>query len=727
MTPSTRNEGINRDNTLTPKRIVTRVRALGLAHSRNSIVDSNDFDNFTSDTVRHKITITRRRKLERTIDTVTPRRVRITRKKLIAVRPIEPTPTLAIITTGFFTAPSDYSDEYEEEDNTEDEDTEEDIEDDDHPITTTTTTTITTSTTTTVTPSLEVTPDDIESNPDEELIEFKTPVLDVTSVYEVPEPMPVIITDNFFFPPTEDEDEDEDENYDDDNYTETTTSDDLSSIGDISDPSNERNDTVKDDTRLEDVDDDDTTTVITDVDEEDHANPDKEFVTLDEDLKSNRDTDIDVSVNTATLSSILTTTESIDIVDDDDGNELAISDSTDETSSDIVEITTALPEEETTTPIEEEDTSSLRENETTPVSDEETTVIKEVETTPMKEEDVTSLREKEKLSIETNDLTKEMNLTDIFVSDDKINITTISEESVEQTTMISDVIEQPVTTISKTIDTNVERNSVTTSTDDAIEDFDSTSDIGASMNDFTNIDQTPNSEEERREDNEILTVKPIESHDEFEIPSILVTEKTSDTILDNLSESKVPYTGTIVTSNPTISSNFDTNSYIPSVIPLDRDYTTSNKPDLRIDATNVLTLNLTKTVPSSKPENVEAGPSDDLYLSFTSPYLPEIVKSNSKTIDIESKKSMSQNIPLEPSTSIYYTETIVTSTRLRTYTYIVTKLNGLETQVTSSTTIKPKVTTLTLTMPITVTVTPTMESSVNAHSSMCNTVTVFGE
>ncbi|XP_046630422.1 uncharacterized protein LOC124310473 isoform X1 [Neodiprion virginianus] len=57
----------------------------------------------------------------------------------------------------------------------------------------------------------------------------------------------------------------------------------------------------------------------------------------------------------------------------------------------------------------------------------------------------------------------------------------------------------------------------------------------------------------------------------------------------------------------------------------------------------------------------------------------------------------------EPTASVYYSETVVTSTRLRTYTYVVTKLNGLETEVTSSTAVKPKVTILTLTVPVTAT------------------------
>ncbi|KAL2719459.1 63 kDa sperm flagellar membrane protein [Vespula squamosa] len=705
LTPSTRNEQINRGTTQIPKRIVTRVRPLGLAHSRHSTTDINDLENITSETARHKITITRRRKLEPTISTVTPKRVRITRKKLIAVRPIEPTPTLAIITTGFFTAPSDYSDEYEDEENTE-----ENIEEENHPTTT---------------PSLEETPNVIESKPEEELNEFKSPILEVTSVYEVVDPMPVIITDNFFFPPSDDEEE---ENYED-NYTETTTSDDLTT--DISTLLNEQNNTVQDDTRLENVDN---TTVMSDVNEENLTNPVTEFGTLNEDVISNTDTDIDISVNTATLLPSVTIKESTNIFNEEDVNTLTILDSTNETSYEIMEITTSSPEEETTpieeeetTLLQEEETTSLQEKETTPVQEEETTIVEEKETTPAKDEEIISLHDKEKLSIKTNDVITEITLSDmpdIFISADKTNTTIISEEFIEQSTTVSDVIEQPVTTISETIETNIERNSVPLSIDNTIKDFDSTKNISTSINDLADTNQILNSKDEQK-DNEILTVKPIQSYNGLEIPSILITVNTSKTAVDNLSSSKTPDSDTFLTPISSISSNFD-NSYIPSVIPLNTEYITSNTPEIRIKTTNVLTLNLTKTIPSPTPEDIEAGLVDDLYLSLSRPDFPEIVKSKSESIDIESK-SMSHYVPLEPSTSIYYTETIVTSTRLRTYTYIVTKLNGLETQVTSSTTIRPRVTTLTLTVPITVTVTPTMESSVNTYSSICNAVSVFGE
>nr|KAF7404316.1 hypothetical protein H0235_015010 [Vespula pensylvanica] len=708
LTPSTRNEQINRGTTQIPKRIVTRVRALGLAHSRHSIADVNDLENITPETPRHKITITRRRKLEPTVSTVTPKRVRITRKKLVAVRPIEPTPTLAIITTGFFTAPSDYSDEYDDEENTE-----ENIEDENHPTTT---------------PSLEETPNVIESKPEEELNEFKSSVLEVTSVYDVVDPMPVIITDNFFFPPSDDE---EDENYED-NYTETTTSDNLTT--DVSTLLNEQNNTVQNDTRLETVD---STTTISDISEENLTNPVTEFETLNEDVISNTDTDTDVPVNTATLLPSVTIKESTSSLNEEDANELAILHSNNETSDEIMEITTSLPEEpEETTPLEqeettlaqEEETTSLEEKETTPVQEEETTVTEEKETTSVKDEEIISLHDKEILAVKTNDAITEITLSDISdisISADKTNTTTVSEESIaEQSTTVSDVIEQPVTTISETIETSIERNSVPLSIDNTIKDFDSTKDISTSINDLADTNQILNPKEAQK-DNEILTVKPIQSYNGFETPSILITVNTSKTAIDNLSSSKTPDSETSLTPNSSISSNFD-NSYIPSVIPLNTEYTTSNTPEIRIKTTNVLTLNLTKTIPSPTPEDIEAGLVDDLYLSLSRPDFPEIVKSKSESIDIESK-SISRYVPLEPSTSIYYTETIVTSTRLRTYTYIVTKLNGLETQVTSSTTIRPRVTTLTLTVPITVTVTPTMESSVNTYSSICNAVSVFGK
>ncbi|KAI4499721.1 hypothetical protein M0802_005291 [Mischocyttarus mexicanus] len=721
LTPFTRNEQIIQNTIQTPKRIVTRVRALGLAHTR----PSNYLENMTSETTRHKITITRRRKLEPTASTVIPKRVRITRKKLIAVRPIEPTSTLAIITTGFFTASSDYSDEYEDEENIED------IEDENH---------------STSTPSLEETPNIIESKPEEveeeevekeeeeeeeeeeevekeeeekeeedELSELKSPALDVTSVYEIIDEMPVIITDNFFFPPSDDQ---KDENYEDDNYTESITT---KTTSDVSTSLNEQDNTIQNDTQLENPN---VTKISSNIDEETFTNPVTESETLNENITSNTNT-IDVLVSTATLLPSVKIIESTNVVNEENSYEHDILDSTTENLHEIIKTTTPLPEEETT--VVEEETTFVTE-ETTPVQ-EETTFVQKEETTPIQEEEISSLQKEDKFSVQTNGVMTETTLfdkLDTFISTEKTSTTTTFEETVEQITITPDLMEQSVPNISETIKTNTERNSESSSTNNNIKDSDAMKDIiNTTINDLTDTSLTSSSNEEQMDD-EALTVKPIQSYNVFETPSILIPINTPETVVGIMpslttSDSEIP-----LTPNSSISFNYD-DSYIPSVIPLNTEYTISNTPEIQIKATNVLTFNLTTTIPSPTPEDIEAGLADDLYLSLSRPDFSEIVTSKSESIDTESKLISSQYIPLEPSTSIYYTETIVTSTRLRTYTYIVTKLNGLETQVTSSTTIRPRVTTLTLTVPITVTVTPTMESSVNTYSSIYNAVSVFGD
>ncbi|XP_043486794.1 uncharacterized protein LOC122514200 [Polistes fuscatus] len=438
--------------------------------------------------------------------------------------------------------------------------------------------------------------------------------------------------------------------------------------------------------------------------------------------------------------------ESTDVVNENNGYEFDILNSTTETLHEIIETTTPLSEEETTTveeetpPVQEEtppvqeETTPIQE-ETTPVQEEttpvqeETTLVQEEETTPIQEEEISSLQEEDKFSVQTNGGMTETTLFDkpnTFISTEKTSTITVFEESVEQSTIAQDVIEQSVPIISETLKTDIERNSESLSTSNDIKDLDAMKDIiNTSINDLTDTSLTPSSNEEQNDD-ETLAVKPIQSYNVFETPSILIPINTPETVIDITSGLKTSDSKISLTSNSSISSNFD-DSYIPSVIPLNAEYTVSNTPDIRIKTTNVLTFNLTTTIPSPTPEDIEAGLADDLYLSLSRPDFSEIVTSKSESIDIESKSTSSQYIPLEPSTSIYYTETIVTSTRLRTYTYIVTKLNGLETQVTSSTTIRPRVTTLTLTVPITVTVTPTMESTVNTYSSICNAVSVFGE
>ena len=162
------------------------------------------------------------------------------------------------------------------------------------------------------------------------------------------------------------------------------------------------------------------------------------------------------------------------------------------------------------------------------------------------------------------------------------------------------------------------------------------------------------------------------------------------------------------------------NIHIPTVIPLG-EKSTVNKDvtKLKTKMTLASDVQVTASLPPLTPEDIEAGLTDDLYLSLSRLDFPQIIPSQVQIDDnISSISHSSQTIP-EIETSIHFTETIVTSTRLRTYTYVVTKLNGQETEVTSSTTVRPRVTTLTLTVPATVTVTPTMVSpSVTLNSSL---------
>ncbi|XP_054280807.1 uncharacterized protein LOC128998618 isoform X1 [Macrosteles quadrilineatus] len=63
----------------------------------------------------------------------------------------------------------------------------------------------------------------------------------------------------------------------------------------------------------------------------------------------------------------------------------------------------------------------------------------------------------------------------------------------------------------------------------------------------------------------------------------------------------------------------------------------------------------------------------------------------------EPMESVSPEISVTPTS---YLTTIVTSTRLRTYTYVVTRVSGNESIITSSTSVKPATKTLTLTIPV---------------------------
>ncbi|XP_011634416.1 uncharacterized protein LOC105425375 isoform X2 [Pogonomyrmex barbatus] len=615
----------------TPRRIVvTRVRTLG---SANSIypTDIPDYEGYQPTGFgKHKVTITRRRKLQPISPMLTQNKVRVTRKKLIAVRPIQPTSAYAIITTGFFTAPSSEYDDYSDE---EDENTT--VKEKDY---------------STVTPSLEEAPNLIDNKPDEEVSLMSS--IASSAEEEVTPDTPVIITDNFFFPPSDEEDEeyeDEDEDEDDEDYHDTTTT--TENADEITilmkdeqhltiSPKDEDNIVLnKSDLAMQTENDNltETTTPIT--------TSEKSFE--EQTVKTIQESDAAVNI-----------TESVAL---EDGNNTEISTETVISSGNVS--TTELSH------IEEDSDGKF-------TIKEHTTIASSEEQTTFMEEDITTLNPEK--SIESMNVSDKENTTkkDIsFVTE----TTTLDTESKEQ-----DSTETP--------------------------------------EDSTKHDVIPETTSENPK--EILTVKSIQA----------------DVIIDSNS-TQISLIGTVLPSDPTIAiapsfesvipletkirdtdmSNYFDDSYIPSVIPLNANYTRETK------STSVIVSSVIETTPATKvtseiasptPEEIEAGLADDLYLSLSRLDFPEILPS--KPTEIETKST--SNLALEPSISVYYTETVVTSTRLRTYTYVVTQLNGQETKVTSSTTVRPRVTTLTLTVPVTVTVTPTVESSTGFVSSVYNPV-----
>ncbi|XP_046741623.1 uncharacterized protein LOC124408610 isoform X2 [Diprion similis] len=130
-------------------------------------------------------------------------------------------------------------------------------------------------------------------------------------------------------------------------------------------------------------------------------------------------------------------------------------------------------------------------------------------------------------------------------------------------------------------------------------------------------------------------------------------------------------------------------------------------PKIIIESSEALTGSFASTIaPSSDPTRIVTSISpaviEETSTGLSVPYVAvPSASSISETSPIRVDETSA--LDFESIASVYYSETVVTSTRLRTYTYVVTKLNGLETEVTSSTAVKPKVTTLTLTVPVTAT------------------------
>ncbi|XP_058788844.1 uncharacterized protein LOC131662888 [Phymastichus coffea] len=239
-----------------------------------------------------------------------------------------------------------------------------------------------------------------------------------------------------------------------------------------------------------------------------------------------------------------------------------------------------------------------------------------------------------------------------------------------------------------------------------------------------NLEQKPTSETPDVTDSILTTLEDVESTTAVE------EEETTQPMHDNedylkvipiRSYQKIESTPTDAGIDLSLTSSAVNQSEIPTVIPLVTDLLPSER---KTAATPASTLKVTTSSPSLTTEDIEAGLTDELYLSLSRLDFPQIVPSkveNEGSVILSSSIPQSSQVTPELETSVYYTETVVTSTRLRTYTYVVTKLNGQETEVTSSTSIRPRVTTLTLTVPVTVTVTPTLiSSSVALNSSLAH-------
>ncbi|XP_043520060.1 uncharacterized protein LOC122533941 isoform X5 [Frieseomelitta varia] len=722
----------------TPRRIVvTRVRSLGLANTVHA--DSKTGDSVARpDVGRHKVTITRRRKIGST--TVLPtssdsRRGRITRKKLIAVRPVQPTPSFAIITTGFFTAPSssdEYDDEYSEKDDAdEDEKNKKDVG-------------------STVTPALKEPPNVIDSKPDEIEIESKedigstvTPelkepanVIDNKSdelnarvtesrmiVEESSVSSPVIITDNFFFPASDDEYEDE---YEDEEYTDTTTE---SARKDVST-------TTKESTS--------STAETLDLSEKEEPTSDGHEIDREttESVDSKEEEILTTEISVGEGKEVTTAQTSLEENPEEDGTtvhaEIEKAEEEDEererTTTETIETTTLVGE---TTVINVSD-----EAKTTTVSDQMEEEYSSTEHPASSGESESESEESYEKDIESRvttvapEETSQKDTEDSLEDNVKSNITRIeadskelsmkdSEDSLERdiearvTPRIDDESSE-VSTESQDFqmkDVNEEPN------EDDSQSPDSYPGIALSPSskpetdrafpdaiDVTTLEQSPETTSKLKESEKDLTVESVKPATE----SILSSATTI--FFDELPTfaSVLPLETSQSTSYESSTLSYLDDSEIPSVIPLGAEYTsslsdtTTTTPTRLPEATSRVD-SVTTSISSPTPEEIEAGLADDLYLSLSRPDFPEILPSRPVHAEHETR---SETPDLEPSTSVYYTETVVTSTRLRTYTYVVTQLNGLETKVTSSTTVRPRVTTLTLTVPVTVTVTPTVESSV---------------
>lgn len=635
----------------TPRRIVvTRVRTLGFGKSIHPI-DTPDSEGFQPAAGRHKVTITRRRKLQPSsiLTTSTKNKVRVTRKKLVAVRPIIPTPTFAIITTGFFTAPSsEYNNEYSDEDESEEE-SEEAVKGKSHSVST---------------PRLEETPNLIDNKPKE-----GTNLASLETSFVAPEEStsnaPVIITENFFFPPSAEEEDDE---YEDDDIGMTTTTE------------------SADEVTIPEKDEQHSTTEIISPKEEDNIVFNKSDVEV-----TIRDGDVTVATTPIDRITSEKSLEEQTIVTKQESDSAL--------TNAVTPISTVLKEETTT----EISTKTNILNEDTPTTT--LTSVKENNKPMTKEHTTVASPEEATILID--------NVTTSSAPDESPRSTNLPVEEV--TTMPNATTEASVSPVTEMTTFGME-------------------DKSRGSTDVPDVSASPDATSETPE--EILTVQPIRP-DVVELDSSSTRTSVIETAFSSSDhaaiapsfESVVPLETAKSSIRDTDASNYLDHTYIPSVIPLGANYADDSKssaPETAPSAHETTPVTkVTTKIASPTPEEIEAGLADDLYLSLSRLDFPEILPSKPATLDLETRYT--PDLALEPSTSVYYTETVVTSTRLRTYTYVVTQLNGLETKVTSSTTVRPRVTTLTLTVPVTVTVTPTVESSANYVSSVYSPVPVAGE
>ena len=615
--------------------IVTRVRSRGPANQLLTTPDDGYFpavpDTFPpTNPTRHRVTVTRRRKIQPTFISETSARPRVTRKKLVNVRPVvQPTPTFAIITTGFYSAPSTPNDdEYEYEDDQPEDSVDERFpagEKIDEPKT------IVNSE---QTPNLKNNPNEIDSKPEQD---FDDGGNDEPSKYELDVPEkptkvdsgPIIITDHFFFPATETED-------DEDEYSETTTENYKTTVS---------------------------------------------VMTEESPITTERENSTEIAEETTEETEEYTKAPVTSTPNADDSK--LINGSLTSTNGPLTE--TAIKEDTTTTESPPPETESpSHETESPPP-----------ETTS---KPITIYIEEEKS--ETIPETTAKPLT-IFIEQEKINLPITTEEVPVETEVPE---EEEITTIGVTDKPIIESEILDTTTEHPVTEAE---------------DSTTLTPIEPEEDD--LSVVPLESYYKFLESSTKSSSKTF-----NIKPSSTWSPAARKTKKPYLKNSFAINeSDALSVIPLEDD-PTSVLPEIK---STLSSATFTTSYASPTPEDIEAGLTDELYLSLSRPDFPQIAPSI--PIDnVYNTNLPSGNVVPTPElrTSVYYTETVVTSTKLRTYTYVVTKLNGLETEVTSSTTVRPRVTTLTLTVPVTMTISLTLESP--RHNSVApvhNPVPVAGE